>query len=996
MSVVYDSYTITDLTDENIFIVYSEYPNGKNGDTDSFSTEPNKYVGIYTGTATSAPTDASLYTWSQLVGDTGNGISSITEHYQVSSSNSIAPTSWVDDANVQMTSTNRYLWNYETIIYTNGTTKDTTKRVIGVYGDTGATGTGYTILLSNESHTFPGSTSAATASSASTNIIAYKNTSQVSTTITNIGSTSVSGNASSIATGVTGLTASVTNNGTTTCTITFSATTSLTTKSGTIAITITVDGQTFTKYFSFSLSLTGAAGETGAAAKSVDITASSQIFKSTDGGLTFSPDTIKLTPVFQGGISYSKWQYSIDGGVTWTDVISGSNGLTISSSVLSIAKSSDLYTDTVTTVSFKCIGSDSTYYDIVTVVKLYDVTDLEIGGTQLLIDTNLGTFTKLAGPDDRYLSDSSVGITGEFFELTDAPVSGLKYGYRYTMDGSGAGKKTSRSLTFYKGTTGTVLQNGETYTLSGYYRISGADSVHMRGQYGSSPYKGNYDIVLNSETWTRLSWTFVADSTCFASNGTCRIYTISPSNEVACTVESCGFKLEKGNVATDWSPALEDIATVKVLDTEISRVEMKADQANESISLKVWKNDLYITGYDENGNSIGKNLEQIMSEIFIDTEGILSRVGHNEAAIGATDDAPDEGGSIFARLTELKQSADEIYIRVVNEDNESSISITDKAINAIANTINMNDTQLLSGGALINHSIKTDALATDAIMSINYVVDNDNNVLDGSFLNLENGSFKSRYLYWNEYGVINAQAGYIGGCQIIDGKLQIPGGNITKTSISSDQLDIENIFSNSAIIEKIISNELFSNAISTNGILSATSDKTNDVAKRLDELTAQFLELKQNCSVNITEDIYQYHGSGVPTLETYPTIDFFESSTCSESVTVLDTLLVSTSKYADHIGDIYKNDDNGSYFQFRQDGDGNYGWILMTQEEIFAISPGVAGIIVGGDSVGIIASNLGVTGSMSIEKDVIGFSFDDSSVCTIKSDGVRASAIYCC
>lgn len=39
-----------------------------------------------------------------------------------------------------MTESNKYLWNYETITYTNGTTVDTTKRVIGVYGNKGATG----------------------------------------------------------------------------------------------------------------------------------------------------------------------------------------------------------------------------------------------------------------------------------------------------------------------------------------------------------------------------------------------------------------------------------------------------------------------------------------------------------------------------------------------------------------------------------------------------------------------------------------------------------------------------------------------------------------------------------------------------------------------------------------------------------------------------------------------------------------------------------------
>lgn len=72
-------------------------------------------------------------------GSTGNGIKGIVEHYAVSSSNSTVPTSWSSTVPT-MTESNKYLWNYETITYTNGTTVDTTKRVIGVYGNKGATG----------------------------------------------------------------------------------------------------------------------------------------------------------------------------------------------------------------------------------------------------------------------------------------------------------------------------------------------------------------------------------------------------------------------------------------------------------------------------------------------------------------------------------------------------------------------------------------------------------------------------------------------------------------------------------------------------------------------------------------------------------------------------------------------------------------------------------------------------------------------------------------
>ena len=72
-------------------------------------------------------------------GATGKGISSITEKYAVSSSNSTAPTSWSNSVQT-MTATNKYLWNYEIIKYTDNSTVETAKRVIGVYGDKGATG----------------------------------------------------------------------------------------------------------------------------------------------------------------------------------------------------------------------------------------------------------------------------------------------------------------------------------------------------------------------------------------------------------------------------------------------------------------------------------------------------------------------------------------------------------------------------------------------------------------------------------------------------------------------------------------------------------------------------------------------------------------------------------------------------------------------------------------------------------------------------------------
>lgn len=129
----------------------------------------------------------------------------------------------------------------------------------------------------------------------------------------------------------------------------------------------------------------GDIGQKGDNAKNLSITPSSQYFKSTDGGKTFAPNTITIRPTIQGEISFGKWQYSIDGGVSFADVVSGQKGLTISNNVLTVSKDSSLYSDAVTMVTFRAVASDSAFYDTCSIAKLYDVTELEIGGVNLFV-----------------------------------------------------------------------------------------------------------------------------------------------------------------------------------------------------------------------------------------------------------------------------------------------------------------------------------------------------------------------------------------------------------------------------------------------------------------------------------------------------------------------------------------------------------------------------------------------------------------------------------
>jgi hypothetical protein len=236
-------------------------------------------------------------------------------------------------------------------------------------GATGAAGTpgengesAYTILLTNESYSFPGTTNTAKESNVTTEILAYQGTVQKSATIK-----TVNGKAASSAkteTGITGLSFSVSG-----AVITFYASEELTMASGTVPIVVAIDEVEYTKVFSWSVSYTGAG------ACSLSIEASSQIFKSTDGA-TYTPDTITLTPIVQNlALSSVQWKYSTNGGNTWADVTNTTSSASniyynATTKVLTIPKGFTGFTPVITSIVFRCINGD--YTDSITIARLSD------------------------------------------------------------------------------------------------------------------------------------------------------------------------------------------------------------------------------------------------------------------------------------------------------------------------------------------------------------------------------------------------------------------------------------------------------------------------------------------------------------------------------------------------------------------------------------------------------------------------------------------------
>lgn len=116
----------------------------------------------------------------------------------------------------------------------------------------GATGpAAYTVILSNESHTFQGTEAAAIAASTKCEVIVYKGATRIAATI------------GAITDLPTGMSVSPYDNGTTSAYFTVDVSSSMNKGSGTLSIPITADGQTFTRVFSYTVAFKGAGGEQG-------------------------------------------------------------------------------------------------------------------------------------------------------------------------------------------------------------------------------------------------------------------------------------------------------------------------------------------------------------------------------------------------------------------------------------------------------------------------------------------------------------------------------------------------------------------------------------------------------------------------------------------------------------------------------------------------------------------------------------------------------------
>lgn len=176
----------------------------------------------------------------------------------------------------------------------------------------------------------------------------------------------------------------------------------------------------------------------------------------------------------------------------------------------------------------------------------------------MLLDTNVGSFSKKVSRYDRYYSDANLNNimpdpTFKPITRNDRPVNNVDFmmeSINKTADYSNATQ--GRQMAWYSNGIGVGLEHGKTYTASFYARkAQNNPNLVVRTMYGAEGLTSAqwYDDIV-SEDWTRISRTFTVNQP--RNSEKLRLWLGGIGRKYAGTLQTTGFKLEEGNTATPY------------------------------------------------------------------------------------------------------------------------------------------------------------------------------------------------------------------------------------------------------------------------------------------------------------------------------------------------------------------------------------------------------------------------------------------------------------
>ncbi|MFR7712732.1 MAG: hypothetical protein ACLU0S_00970, partial [Blautia obeum] len=208
------------------------------------------------------------------------------------------------------------------------------------------------------------------------------------------------------------------------------------------------------------------------------------------------------------------------------------------------------------------------------------IDNIDIGGRNLAKNTAtlpIGNGTWNTGTWRRSGTGSISNV-----DINDSPIPSITKGILVT-------RKDSTSQIGFCQDDFAGLRSGETYTVSAWVKCTENAKVKLETHWSNKDaVSGVGDpVAVEANKWTRITLTKSPTKDCLQSIAYIYLY-IGSSN---CEMYVCGIKLEKGNKATDWSPAPEDYytktetdASIQVLSDKISQQVSTTDKLGTRLS----------------------------------------------------------------------------------------------------------------------------------------------------------------------------------------------------------------------------------------------------------------------------------------------------------------------------------------------------------------------------------------------------------------------------
>ena len=303
-------------------------------------------------------------------------------------------------------------------------------------------------------------------------------------------------------------------------------------------------------------------------------------------------------------VSVGRWQISTNGGSTFVDLDNGSP------TTLDIKLSSFVNRNTETLV-VKCISTDSNVYDTITLQKIIDVTELEVGGINLVRGTKdfVNDHYRETGFQTGTAFTTNVDSDG-FTELITPNITGLT---------ENAYLSAFSSLF--------PCKQGETFTVSFWVKIGDISTwsdrrCHIWEVYDDELNRVEYqDVDLVSASNTNKpsvvsgEWIYVTSR-----------HTIAKEESVRVGVRFCLFKngqlsfkklkVERGTLATDWSPHPDDVRLI--IDSNFTTLlERNGD---------IYKKIEQVTSDDHISEQERENMKLIYQEIVAQKNSMINTI----------------------------------------------------------------------------------------------------------------------------------------------------------------------------------------------------------------------------------------------------------------------------------------------------------------------------------------------------------------------------------